>query len=327
MTDRTATFELERHLTDDDLVATLRADVVAGLTATLKALPPKYFYDTRGSELFEEITRLPEYYPTRRERAVLAAHAQDVARLTGADTVVELGSGSSTKTRLVLDALSQAGTLSTYVPVDVSESALRTAAEALLADYPGLEVRPVVADLERHVHLLPRGGRRLALFLGGTIGNLLPAERAAFLAAVHEWLAPGDHLLLGTDLVKDPARLVAAYDDAAGVTAEFNRNVLTVLRAALGARVDVDAFAHRAVWDAGAEWIEMRLQALRDTVIEVPRLGVRAEFAAGDELRTEVSAKFRREGVEAELEAAGFDLAGWWTDPDGDFAVSLARRT
>jgi L-histidine N-alpha-methyltransferase len=327
------TSELERHLTDDDLLATMRTDVASGLTADPPALPPKYFYDARGSELFEEITELPEYYPTRTERAVLEARAAEIAELTQADTLVELGSGSSTKTRLVLDALERSGSLHRYVPVDVSESALEGAAAALRSDYPDLLVQPVVADLERHLHLLPGGGRRLALFLGGTIGNLLPVERAAFLAAVHEWLDPGDHLLVGTDLVKDPARLVAAYDDAAGVTAAFNRNVLRVLRASLGARVDVDAFEHRAVWDADQEWVEMRLRALRDTAIDVDELDLRVPFTAGSELRTEVSAKFRRERVEAELEAAGFSLAAWWTgaDPKGsdsaeDFAVSLARR-
>jgi L-histidine N-alpha-methyltransferase len=335
---------LERHLTDEDLAAALRTDVVAGLTATPRSLPPKYFYDARGSELFEDITRLDEYYPTRTEKAVLEAHAEDVARLSGADTLVELGSGSSAKTRLLLDALRAEGSLRRYVPVDVSDSALVGAITDLRAEYPDVEVLGVVADLERHVHLLPDGGRRLAVFLGGTIGNLLPAERAAFLAALHEWLAPGDHLLLGTDLVKDPQRLVTAYDDAAGVTAEFNRNVLHVLRRELGARVEVDDFAHRAVWDADDEWIEMRLRAVRDTVIDVDALDLHVPFAAGDELRTEVSAKFRRERVEAELDAAGFTLAAWWTAPDphrgagdtahddagadaGDFAVSLARRT
>jgi L-histidine N-alpha-methyltransferase len=320
------TVVLERHLTDDDLAATLRTDVAAGLSGTPRTLPPKYFYDARGSELFEDITRLPEYYPTRTERAVLEAHADDAARLTGADTLVELGSGSSEKTRLLLDALQRAGSLRRYVPVDVSAAALEAAVHALLREYPGLQVQGVVADLERHLHLLPAGGRRLVAFLGGTIGNLLPAERAAFLAALHEWLEPGDHLLLGTDLVKDPGRLVAAYDDAAGVTAEFNRNVLQVLRRELDADVVVDDFAHHAVWDAEHEWIEMRLRAMRDTVIDIAELDLRVPFAAGEELRTEVSVKFRREGVEGELEAAGFGLAAWWTDDAGDFAVSLARR-
>jgi len=316
---------IERHLTDADLVATLRTDVAAGLTAAEPYTSPKYLYDARGSELFEQITELPEYYPTRREREILHDRAGEIAELSGADTVVELGSGSSTKTRLVLDALTAHGTLSDYVAVDVSESALVGAAQALGADYPGLAVHPVVADLERHLHLLPRGKRTLALFLGGTIGNLLPAERAAFLAGVHGWLAPGDFLLMGTDLVKDTGRLVAAYDDAAGVTAAFDLNLLSVLENQLGAKLDADAFAHRSVWVPEQEWIEMRLVAQRDTAIEVPELDVRTELAAGEHLRTEVSAKFRRERVDAELEAAGFDLAGWWTDAAGDFAVSLAR--
>jgi len=317
--------ELEVHLDDRDLARSLRADVLAGLTATPKWLPPKWFYDERGSVLFEEITRLPEYYPTRAERAILVRHARDIARITQAKTLIELGSGSSEKTRLLLDALRAHGTLATFVPLDVSEPALRVAVEAIAADYPALEVHGIVGDFTRHLALLPRGGARMVAFLGGTIGNLLPDERARFLAALRSPLEPGEWLLLGTDLVKDSTVLVPAYDDAAGVTAEFNRNVLRVINRELGADFDVEAFTHVALWDAEREWIEMRLRAEKPMGVRVPALNLSVHFDAGEELRTEVSAKFRREGLERELWSAGFALRRWWTDPRGWFGVSLAQ--
>ncbi|MEU7570843.1 L-histidine N(alpha)-methyltransferase [Micromonospora sp. NPDC049240] len=314
---------LEIHLEEQDLDRALREDVRVGLTASPKWLPPKWFYDARGSELFEEITRLPEYYPTRAERAVLAAHAADVAALTGAKTLIELGSGSSEKTRLLLDAFTRHGDLGTFVPLDVSVSALRGSTEQIAAAYPGLRVRGIVGDFTRHLDRLPTGGRRLVAFLGGTIGNLLPGERAGFLTAMRAALEVGDWLLIGTDLVKDPGVIVPAYDDAAGVTAEFNRNVLRVINRELGADFDVAAFRHVAVWDPDREWIEMRLRAERPTRVRV--LDLDLTFAAGEELRTEVSAKFRPAGVAAELDRAGFARQAFWTDPDGLFGVSLAR--
>lgn len=314
---------LEIHLEEQDLGRSLREDVRAGLTATPKWLPPKWFYDARGSALFEEITRLPEYYPTRAERAVLAAHADDIAELTGAKTLIELGSGSSEKTRLLLDAFTRHGDLGTFVPLDVSVSALRQSTEQIAAAYPGLRVRGIVGDFTRHLDRLPTGGRRLVLFLGGTIGNLLPAERAEFLTAMRAALECGDWLLIGTDLVKDPSVIVPAYDDAAGVTAEFNRNVLRVINRELGADFDPEAFRHVAVWDPEHEWIEMRLRAERPARVHV--LDLEVGFAAGEELRTEVSAKFRPEGIARELAAAGFVRQEFWTDPDGLFGVSLAR--
>ncbi|MEV4464855.1 L-histidine N(alpha)-methyltransferase [Micromonospora echinofusca] len=314
---------LEIHLEEQDLGRSLREDVRTGLTAEEKWLPPKWFYDARGSELFEEITRLPEYYPTRAERAVLAERAATIAELTGAKTLIELGSGSSEKTRLLLDAFTRRGGLGTFVPLDVSVSALRQSTAEIAADYPGLRVRGIVGDFTRHLDRLPTGGRRLVLFLGGTIGNLLPAERARFLAAMRAALEPGDWLLIGTDLVKDPAVVVPAYDDAAGVTAEFNRNVLRVVNRELGADFDPDGFAHVALWDAEREWIEMRLRARRPMRVRVLDLAV--AFAEGEELRTEVSAKFRPEGVAAELGAARFAAHDFWTDPDGLFGVTLAR--
>ena len=308
------------HLGPDDMGEALRADVRRGLTATPKSLPPKWFYDSRGSQLFDEITRLPEYYPTRAEASILVERAGEIAAAADADTLVELGSGTSTKTRVLLDAMDA----KRYVPFDVSESTLRDAGLALEADYPGLEVHGVVGDFERHLGLLPRGGRRLVLFLGGTIGNLAPAERAKFLGEVAGGMTPGDGLLLGTDLVKDPARLVAAYDDAAGVTAEFNKNVLRVLNESLAADFDVDRFEHVACWNESDEWIEMRLRSVCPQSVLVRGLGLSVDFADGEELRTEISSKFRRAGVEAELAAAGLSLKEWWTDAAGDFALSLS---
>ncbi|MDQ1438622.1 MAG: L-histidine Nalpha-methyltransferase [Acidimicrobiaceae bacterium] len=316
--------KLDVHLGPTDMADALRADAAAGLTAVPKELPPKWFYDDRGSQLFDQITRLAEYYPTRCERAILAERAGEIAAAAEADTLVELGSGTSTKTRLLLDAMSAQGGLLRYVPFDVSEATLVAAGEAIAADYPGIEVHGVVGDFERHLPLVPGGGRRLVAFLGGTIGNLKPSVRAAFLAEVAEGMGPGDALLLGTDLVKDPARLVAAYDDAAGVTAEFNRNVLRVLNRELDADFDVDRFAHVSRWDPDAEWVEMRLRAQGDQAVHVAGLGLDVKFADGEEMRTEVSCKFRRPRVEAELAAAGLALARWWTDPAGDFALSLA---
>ncbi|MDX3356766.1 L-histidine N(alpha)-methyltransferase [Streptomyces sp. ME01-24h] len=314
-------FTLTRTLPADSTAAALRADVAYGLTRSPKQLPPKWFYDARGSELFEEITRLPEYYPTRAEREILHARASRIAEASGARTLVELGSGSSEKTRLLIDAL---GAPLTYVPIDVSESALTGAGHALLADHPDLAVHALVADFQQGLALPDTPGPRLVAFLGGTIGNLLPQERACFLASVRALLSPGDALLLGTDLVKDEATLVAAYDDAGGVTAAFNKNVLSVIDRELGADFRPDDFDHVAVWDRAREWIEMRLRARADVTVKVPALDLTVDFGRGEEMRTEVSTKFREEGVRAELAAAGLILRHWWTDTERRFALSLA---
>ncbi|MCX4985082.1 L-histidine N(alpha)-methyltransferase [Streptomyces sp. NBC_00572] len=315
-------FQLTRTLAPDAAGADLRADVLHGLNRSPKELPPKWFYDARGSELFEEITRLPEYYPTRAEREILKKRAPEIAAATGARTLVELGSGSSEKTRFLIDALLPG--LDAYVPVDVSESALTGAAESLLAERPGLHVHALVADFTRGLALPGTPGPRLVAFLGGTIGNLLPDERRTFLSSVRAMLTPGDALLLGTDLVKDEATLVAAYDDSAGVTTAFNKNVLAVIDRELGADFDPDAFDHVAVWDREREWIEMRLRARRALTVKIPELDLVVPFAAGEEMRTEVSAKFRQAGVRAELAEAELDLDRWWTDSEGRFALSLA---
>jgi L-histidine N-alpha-methyltransferase len=312
---------MDRFLETADLERSLREDVVAGLTSVPKTLPPKWFYDERGSELFEQITVLDEYYPTRRERSILAARAAQIATLTGTETLVELGAGSGEKTRLLLDALP----VRTYVPVDVSGDFLADASAKLAAEYPDLDVRPVVADFGSQLDLLPTGPRKLVVFLGGTIGNLTPDERARFFAAVRAILGPDDAFLLGADLVKDAGRLVRAYDDAAGVTAEFNKNVLRVINQRLGADFDPACFEHVAVWDADHEWIEMRLRSRARQEVRIEALGMTVRFADAEELRTEISAKFRRAGLTAELAEAGLDLSEFWTDPEGDFSLTLAR--
>jgi L-histidine Nalpha-methyltransferase len=315
---------VRRCLPEGFLAGALRADAHTGLTSSPKSLPPKWFYDERGSELFDKITLLDEYYPTRAERAILRRAAAEIAAATGAATLVELGAGAADKTRLLLDALRDAGPLRSFVPVDVSEAALIDASHRVLADYPGLSVTAVVSDFEEHLGLPAGGGPRLVAFLGGTIGNLLPGQRARFLARLRARLEPGDAFLLGTDLVKDPAVLVAAYDDAAGVTAAFNKNILAVLNGGLGADFDLDAFDHVAVWDQEQEWIEMRLASLQRQVVTLTALGLSVEFSQGEQMRTEISAKFRRRGVAAELAAAGFAMRSWWTDEAGQFGLSLS---
>jgi L-histidine N-alpha-methyltransferase len=330
MTDRLiGRITIDVHLDDDDMDRALREDVLDGLTSSPKTLPPKWFYDDVGSQLFDDITRLPEYYPTRREREILEARADEIATVSGATALVELGSGTSTKTRLLLDALRDAGTLATFAPFDCSETTLREAGAAIAGAYPGVSIQGVVGDFERHLSLLPGSeheGSRLVAFLGGTIGNLAPSEREKFLSELAGALSDGEHLLLGTDLVKDRDRLVAAYDDAAGVTAAFNRNVLAVINRSLDADFEPDSFAHVAVWDDDEEWIEMRLRADRAQDVRVDALDLDVAFGEGEEMRTEISAKFRREGVAAELAAAGFEIERWWTDSAGDFALSLATK-
>ncbi len=312
------------HLDPSSLADQMAHDVAGGLSQKPLVLPPKYFYDARGSELFDEITRLAEYYPTRTERSILEARCDDIAALSSAETLVELGSGTSEKTRLLLRALTRAGTLRRFVPFDVDPAVLTDASAAVAAEFPDLEVQPVVGDFEHHLGDLPKDPPRLLAFLGSTIGNLDPDQRNRFLSDLRRGLGPGDALLLGTDLVKDPARLVAAYDDSLGVTAAFNKNVLSVLNRDLGADFDPDSFRHRAVWVEDQEWIEMRLESLRDQSVRIAALGLVVPLDRGETIRTEISAKFRREGLSSELRAAGLRMTQWWTDRDGDFALSLS---
>jgi L-histidine N-alpha-methyltransferase len=297
----------------------LSDDVLDGLTRPFKELPPKHFYDARGSELFELICEQPEYYPTRTELRILRTRGREL--MEGVDELVELGSGATAKARILLSA----GSAARYVPVDVSETVVRAAADEL-ADLD-VEVHGVVGDVERHLDRLPpAAGRRAVAFLGGTIGNFPPGSRRRFLRLIASLLAPGDRLLLGTDLVKDPAIIEAAYNDAAGVTAAFNRNVLAVVNRELGGDFDLEAFEHVAFFDRRREWVEMRLRALEPQVVTIEALGLRVDFAHREELRTEISAKFTRERIAADLAAAGLTLRALTTDPRGWFAVTVAER-
>jgi L-histidine Nalpha-methyltransferase len=328
---RVPEIRIDSYLTESD-ERSLAYDVLDGLTRPFKEIPPKHFYDARGSELFERICELPEYYPTRTERQILIDNADQIVDATGAGELVELGSGSAEKARILLGAMSRAGTLRRYVPLDVSESALQAAAIELVDEFEELSVHGVIGDFERHLDRIPRaagdgptGGPRIVALLGGTIGNFLPGTRRRLLRAIGTLLGPEDRLLLGTDLVKDPAVLEAAYDDSKGVTAAFNRNVLHVINRELEADFSPDAFEHIAFFDRRHEWVEMRLRALRPCTVLVAALDLRVEFAAGEELRTEISAKFTRARIEDDFAAAGLRLDRWYTDADSLFALSLAR--
>jgi L-histidine N-alpha-methyltransferase len=324
--DRASTLSLSNYLAADSAAQALRRDVRAGLAQTPKSLPPKWFYDSVGSDLFDQITRLPEYYPTRAEAQILRARSAEIAAASGADTLVELGSGTSEKTRMLLDALRDSGALRRFIPFDVDASVLNAAGSAIGSEYPGIEIDAVCGDFEEHLGKIPRVGRRLVVFLGSTIGNLTPGPRTDFLSTLADTLQPGDTLLLGTDLVKDTDRLVRAYDDSSGVTAQFNRNVLAVVNRELDADFDLDAFEHVAKWNADEERIEMWLRASTPQRVRVDALDLTVDFAAGEEMLTEVSCKFRPEGVGAELAAAGLRRTHWWTDPAGDFGLSLSTK-
>jgi L-histidine Nalpha-methyltransferase len=320
------TLSLSNHLEADSATQALRRDVFDGLTQTPKTLPPKWFYDSVGSDLFDQITRLPEYYPTRAEAQILRGRSADIAAASDADTLVELGSGTSEKTRMLLDALRDSGSLRRFIPFDVDAGMLNAAGSAIQHEYPGVEIAAVCGDFEEHLGNIPRVGRRLVVFLGSTIGNLTPAPRADFLSALADTLRPGDSLLLGTDLVKDVGRLVRAYDDSAGVTAQFNRNVLAVVNRELDADFDLDAFEHVARWNADEERIEMWLRASSSQRVHIAALDLTVDFTGGEEMLTEVSCKFRPDGVDAELTAAGLRRTHWWTDPAGDFGLSLSTK-
>jgi L-histidine Nalpha-methyltransferase len=318
-------YTIDVHLSPDDVRRRMRADAINGLLATPKWIPPVWFYDERGSQLFEQITTLPEYYPTRAERALLEAHAPSIAELSKADTLVELGAGSCEKTRVLLGALQQLGTLARYVPFDVSDEFLRDAASTLSDEYDGLAVHLVIGDFSEHLAAIPAEGRRLVAFLGGTIGNFDPARRARFLFDLNCIMSSEDSLLLGTDLVKDRRRLVAAYDDAAGVTAQFNKNVLHVLNTQLGGDFDPDLFSHVALWNEDEQWIEMRLRANEATDVTLREAGISVHFDRGEDLLTEISAKFTPERIEEELRAAGFVVDHMWGADEGEFLLTLAH--
>ena len=311
---------IERHAVLD----TLAEDVRAGLSRSLKELPPKYFYDERGSVLFDRITSLPEYYPTRCEREILNRHAPSIVERSGADELVELGSGMASKTRALLYAMAGRGRLERYVPFDVDESVVEACAVELVELYPGLQVHGVVGDFGRDLECIPDGRRRLFVFLGGTIGNLYPRQRAAFLRRVRDVMSPADRLVIGTDLVKDRTVLEAAYNDSAGLTAEFNRNVLHVINAGLEADFDPEAFEHVAFFSEADSWIEMRLRANGAQAVRIDGADLELTFADGEEIRTEISAKFTRDAVDRELHEAGLHLDEFFTDGASLFGLAFA---
>ena len=317
--------DVDVHLPPGGPLSGMAADVRAGLTKPFKELSPRYFYDERGSELFERITELEEYYPTRCERTILELNSSDIVAAARPRALIELGSGSAAKTRVLLDAMRDAGCLEAYAPVDISEEITRTTADAIAAEYEGIQVLGHVCDFELDLERVPVEGPRVLAFLGGTIGNFPPAQRASFLRRVANLLDPDDRFLLGTDLVKDRETLELAYDDPYGVTAAFNKNVLAVLNERLDANFDVDAFEHVARWDADNLWMDIRLRSLKHQVIDINGLDLQVAFAAGEEMRTEISTKFMRAGLESIYAEAGLELTDWWTDPDALYALSLAR--
>ncbi|MFQ5600879.1 MAG: L-histidine N(alpha)-methyltransferase [Candidatus Krumholzibacteriia bacterium] len=297
-----------------------------GLLRTPREISPQFFYDEHGSQLFVKITELPEYYQTRPARALLERIADESVRESGAEVLVELGSGAATKTRVLLDAMNRSDRLGVYVPFDVSEGIVRRTAGELVSEYPGLHVHAVIGEFMEHIDEIPRHGRRLVIFLGGTIGNYDRVSARRFLSRVAEATRPGESFLLGTDLIKDTATVEAAYNDVQGVTAEFNRNILRVMNRVADGDFDPEGFEHRALYDESNHWIEMRLVASRAQAVRLAAIGMQVHFRSGDGIRTEISAKFDRQRVEQLLGASGFRMTGWYTDPQRLFALTLARR-
>jgi L-histidine N-alpha-methyltransferase len=318
-------FSVDIRLPPGGPLSGMAADVRAGLTRPFKELSPRYFYDERGSQLFEQITELPEYYPTRCERAILESRAPEIVAEAAPRALIELGSGSASKTRVLLDAMKASDCLETYCPVDISEEITCETAARIADEYAGIDVRGLVCDFELDLERLPIGGPRMIALLGGTIGNFAPQQRAGFLRRICNLLGPEDCFLLGTDLVKDRGTLEAAYDDPQGVTAAFNKNVLAVINRELGADFDLEAFEHHAYWDPENLWVDIRLRSLARQAVNVSALGLTVGFDQGEEMRTEISTKFARQGLEGIYAEAGLEMSGWWTDPDGLYGLSLAR--
>lgn len=320
-------FKVSRADSDLGVYSELADDVREGLMSNPKHLPSKYFYDERGSRLFERITELPEYYPMRAEREILTSEATRIIESCRPRQLVELGPGSSTKTRALLDAMEDAALLESYVPVEISESIVHQSAVQLSREYPGLSIHALIGDFERDMYLLPDGEDRLIAFLGGTFGNFFPEQRRGFLVGLRKLMGPGDFLLLGTDLVKPLELIEAAYNDDQGVTADFNKNILRVLNRQLEGNFNIERFEHVAFFDEPNSWIEMRLRCLDDHSVRIGSLDMSVPFEAGEEVRTEISCKFTMEEVASLYGEAGFDIRGWFTDKSGRFALSTASVT
>ena len=305
---------------------TLGKIVRAGLLAKPKTLPSKLFYDERGSTLFEQICELPEYYQTRTEHQLLITWADEIVQLSEAEELVELGSGAATKTRVLLDAMTQADQLRYFVPFDVDETIVRRVSEELVQEYPGLQIHGVAGDFLVHLEHIPEGGKRLVVILGGTIGNLPPIAAEDFLTAVNTEMASGDFFLLGVQLITDPRRLEAAYNDQKGITAKFNKNILRVLRTQLGAQCNPDHFDHVARYNPDAHRIEMWLRSCRDQLLDIPNLNLSLQLKENEEIRTELSTKYDRPLAEDLLFSSGFELVKWYTDPDQLIGLALAQK-
>jgi L-histidine N-alpha-methyltransferase len=313
--------------TEESQEARLARDVREGLGASLPTIPSAYLYDDRGSRLFEEITRQPEYYQTRTEEALLELVAARVVQAVRPAELVELGSGVGRKIRAVLDALAELGGPRRCVLFDINERFLRDSVTRLAAEYPAVQVAGVHGDFRHDLERLGSGGSRLVLLLAGTMGNIHPDRLGEFLSGLARQLAPGDGFLVGVDLVKDSQRLEEAYNDRAGVTAEFNLNILRVLNRELGADFDLAAWEHRAFYDSEQAWIEMRLRSLRAQRVLLPGIDLELDFARGDEIRTEISAKYTRESLRARLAGTGLAPDQWHTDPEERFGLALLRRS
>lgn len=302
-------------------------DVLLGLTMEPKTIPSKYFYDDFGSALFEQITKLPEYYQTRTEASLLKKHAGVIVSQCLPMQLVELGSGSSTKTRMLLDAMAEAALLDSYVPVDISSTILKASSERLLTDYPGLDIHCLIGDFEHDLDHLPPSENRLIVVLGGTIGNFDLLPRRDFLTRIYSLMEPSDHLMIGVDLVKDRARLESAYNDSVGITEMFNKNILTVLNREIGSDFDLDLFEHVAFFDPDNAWIEMRLRALSAHSVQLGNLSRELEFDQGEEIRTEISCKFTRDSLTEDLLQSGLSISDWHQDERADFALCTAQRS
>ena len=304
----------------------VQSDLRAGLLSTPRTLPTKYIYDDRGSELFEQICELPEYYQTRTERQLLTDCADEIITLTKAEELVELGSGAATKTRVLLDAMARANQLRFYVPFDVSEGIVRRVAQELVHEYEGLQVHGVVGDFLAHLEHIPEGGRRLVVILGGTIGNLAPEAALEFITSIHHEMSSGDFFLLGVQLETNIKRIEAAYNDAAGVTAEFNKNILHVMQGMVGATLNPDSFDHKAIYNQHNHRIEMRLRSKEQQTIQVPGLDLSFDLEKGEDILTEISTKYDHPRTESLLKQSGFDLIKWYTDPEELIGLALARK-
>lgn len=322
-TDPSITIDVPLTREDPEVVKT---EITRGLLGNPKTLPSKLFYDERGSTLFERICELPEYYQTRTEHHLLTKWADEIVGISGAEELVELGSGAATKTRVLLDAMASVDQLRYFVPFDVDETIVRRVSEELVLEYPGLHIHGVVGDFLFHLEHIPEGGKRLVVILGGTIGNLPALAAQEFLSSVNSEMASGDYFLLGVQLITERRRLEAAYNDTQGITAKFNKNIIRVLNNQFGSHSDAESFEHVARYNEADHRIEMWLRSREDQTLDIQDLGLHIHLKQGEEIRTEISTKYDRPLVEALLAASGFAMVKWYSDPDSLIGLALAKK-